>query len=776
MPPKTAPELVQILSSAARSPIGAAFASAVAEVKRAVIGKTVAPAGFETLFMARPTFNADAVKQLFAPQTDAFVYLQSPIRDFLIWVAISCGKAAGKTVVSDAYVGVIGSSVPLPQLDPNVAQSDALLFVNYTSNGNDTTASFAISKPRQSLSPDGSTEAAWTVFSKTEPSIAYMERIRAMSGDKDAAVLWVPAIYGSLASLVNDILAHLVYDGRPPSYALWYGGEVPRALAMAGLHALGDRKVFATIELLNVCGYGGNRRKPAILVNPNAPIALPPSKSVADFMAMYPAPVQKSGEPVLKKRTKTSVWATSVEKSLKTWKYQGRAKRATLENLLTMIANADSNAYRFFYENQGENGWTAADVLEDVSYALLSLTLNVELGDGAKIKKDAVVYGLLTNFKTVFSKIAKTLPNRDGLQNTISSALFYGMFFELLSSNDKLDDDPYKQLRENDKSEFMYTAMMYGLDQFVDLGGYETALGHAFSEKDVVMSKEQRTENGMSDVLNAVQEFIVEHSGSIGSREGDGKPFQTIGGLFSNASASLDAKDEMLHAVFRIVTFSAFLMVLSASAPAGVTKPIVAMVWSGTGERNPVPRMGHFWVRNKISGGRRGSTTAAAALVALRAFGKSDTPTENTVVNSLPAAVRTSAAQQKQNPQPVPQQPQQPRSTPSQPQPRPSIPSVPYQQPQPSRTPAPSPAGGQGTQLTPAEMTKLVGGVITKMTNLRELVNVLSELFDHKDDDDIKDQLQEKADFNDTSAKDAAEEAAAGIDDVRRVLIALQKM
>jgi hypothetical protein len=773
---------VQILTNAARSPIGAAFAAAVAEVKRADQRKAFVPTSLHN-------FDVDTVKQLFTPM--GINNNQQSIWDFLVWVASSCGKAAGKNVITDAYVGEIPINAANPKRADGVEQSDALLFINYTSNGNDTAASFAISKPRKSLSPDGRTESVWTVFSKTAPSPAYQTRIREISGDQ-SDVLWVPAVYDSLASLVNDILAHLVYEGRPPSYALWSGSEVPRALAMAGLHALGERKVFATIEFLNVCGYGVGQRKPAILVNSNAPLALPSSKSLADFERMYGTSSQTSGEPTLKKRKKTSVWATNVEKALKTWKKAPALySRETTNNLLTMVASEDPDAYRFLYQGLSHKKWNARDILEDISYALLTLTLGVPLGDGDKIAKNQNAKNLLNDFKTIFSDIGAGFSDQTGLVNVVTSALFYGMFFDLLSSNDSLDGDLYEKMRGEDGSEFLYTAMMHGLDQFVDLGVYETALGHALSKKDVLMFAVQRPEKGISDVLNAVRDFISENSESIGSTKenqgqafirglfstADAHPLVSIGGLFSNANAPLEEKDEMIHAVFRIVSFSALLMALSAKASAGNANPIMSMVWTPRmGLLNPVPRMGHFWVRNKISGGRRGSTTAAAALKVLREFGKTEYPTDDTVTKSLPESTRTYVKPQTQYQQPQPQQTKtqtvpQPQYQQYPPQPRPA-PQMSKQPP--SNTPPTFPAGGRGGRLSSDEMTKLLGGVASNLSNLLDFANVLSELLNNRKANNIGELLEEAAEFNLDGARAATSAAEEGVKNVKRVINALK--
>lgn len=719
MPP-TVQQQVDILASAARSPVGAAFAAAVASARQKVSGNRP-PQPIQSLVLPPPDIDLQAIEQLFAPATSTN---NTPLfTAFLQWVATSCGLATGKAVVGDVFVGEMNNEMgaALPRID--MKTTEAVLFINYVNNGNVSSASFALCKPRMTLSPSGKASAAWSVFSKEEPNQAYIAHLRTLIQDWEATVLWVPATYDSLASLVNDVLVHLVYEGRPPSHALWSGGEVPRALAMAGLHTLGDKKFYATVELLNTCGWSKKPSK-AFITNPGAPPPIPLGMDKGDFEDLYgvgSGDSEEEAESSAKRRKKTTTWATNTEKILKV--YKGRFwTSSSPTSLLGAISKNEKTAWSFLNTAKVDNpGWTPKASLENMAYAFLGQLLK----PSAQMF-DQTVQGnvdLMKAFKESCESIDLSEVDLDKVADIVASSIFYGMFFGLLNTS-KRTGDPYADLLGEDgqaETDFLYLAAAHGLDQFVDLQGFETGLDRALAGVATTESRPETASKGAFDVLSIVGDFVHGQRELLGWN--DGTQFTTIGAMYMNTTADQASKDTVLRAVFRTVALSAMLMVLSKDADdaevASTDNPILTMSWNVGSDSTFVPRMGHFWINKKISGGRRASTVAKSALTALHSFGKSDDPTVATVEKSIPMAAPKPAPKPKPAPQPKPQQSKPPAPQPGQ---------APTPGPSPMPAPRPQVPTPGASRLSGPDMVLILEDVMAKVSDFGSTIEAFGEL------------------------------------------------
>ena len=643
-----APEkLFQALRS---SQVGIKYAAAVAEVRRknpspgGLFSTTGADLGEDVLRGITTNYARDRISYgkfvpSFFQSMPNLTVEGADIAGLLGWIVAACGAATGKKVRVHVHVGEIPESGPV-QRNPDFQASlevmkthDALLFVNYTFNAGNPLASFAIAKPKGMLSTDVDPHVEWTVFCPLQYAAAGGRFTRILkhfvgSGPNGVSVLHMNSTYDSLEALVTDIIAHLMFNGRPAANALWSGNEIRKGLALAGLFELGGGRTAATITMLNAAVAAKSKRVPPF-VNGGAPPDLPPHLSDSEYMAMYsPMPGTNPGDgegAVPVKRKNETVWATSAAKAVKNLeKVQGASgwlRSGTTYNWLAAFHDK-TETNRVGRDGKAED-WTTQSALKDMANAVLGMSMNITVKENASIPRNVQdvwnalsiqmnnFYGGLGGKEDVFSKDLKVL-----VGDIISGTFFYALFLYFVDQTKPMPSKTFFTSQSLDV--FLPYVVMFCVDQFVDFTMAETWLMQNLAGQTQNVTNPPAAP-GLSFILLSAANFVSENKSSFGVEVANA--FQSLDGLFNNPN-------EMSHVVarnvLRAVTVSALLNFLAVQAKDDA--PLFEMSWPPSRMPGLVSRIVHFFRPNKINAGRRGTTAAAAALDVLYVFMKQKTP------------------------------------------------------------------------------------------------------------------------------------------------------
>ncbi len=641
-----------MINAISASPTGIKYAAAVAEVRRRSTTQMpfqVRPSKLdaETERMITSNFgtrNGVFVQSIFRPESD----LKTEGGDtagFLGWVGAACGLAAGKKVRVHVHVGEFpqaGNPVEKRQeyqvRADDLKKLDALLFINYTASGGTTEASFAIAKPKGMFSTEVVPTVEWTVFCPKESTGRFDPMLQHIVGTADCPILHMLATYDSLEALVTDILAHLMFNGRPAPNALWSGSEIRKGLALAGLYDPDIVRVSVTTTMLNAALAAKTKRVQAF-VNPGAPPDLPPHMSDAEYISMYnpfAGQQQQVGDDAknIEKRQNKTVWATSAVKTVQNLEKvlgERTSYMSWSRPVVSWMKMFSGNSKATRVGRRGANVvFTNQTTLQDLANTVLGMSMNIDVKDDTTVPDPILnawnnLYDQINTDKAAIPAGVATL-----IGDILAGTFFYSLFLHFVDKKSPLATTANDFFNDGSLSNFLPEAVIFCIDQFVDFTMAETRLLQLLSGQ-IAKVLPPGEYSGLSLIISRAVDFISANTAVLGVMKDD-KNFLSLETLFENEDDAID-RNVVARNVLRCVTVGALLDFMAASAKEKV--PLFKMSWPTSRQPDLVSRIVHFFRPNKINGGRRGTTAAEAALKVLYKFMKVEEPSVKSITDQF---------------------------------------------------------------------------------------------------------------------------------------------
>lgn len=600
------------------------------------------------------SFDASIARALFTSDVSTTQGGLSKTASILEWIALACGRATRKKVRAHVHVGEIPPDTAVTNLNPatdvgmtnaDLRTYDVAFFINYTMSQNSFSASFAIAHLKGTFAVDQAPSVVWTVFAAEKPSIAYKSLLMLLekrTSNESEGVCWMEANYHSLAALVNDLLAHLMYNGRPEDAVLWSGGDARRAVTLAGMSDLKDNKVFATIAMLNAKAFS-QRRGAAGFVDTSTPRALPPHVSRDEYENMYAKTDQTDVDrPKGPKRTNKSPWASKMVaflKSMDTGKVPQPGAWAALKSLVAANTNpeawlkiVDQNIAGYRVDGTTKvdaSKWVPSTILQDMSHIVLGTVQDLSGRDSGDAVPDEVtgVWGEMDQ-----AIIDRSFNNQDDsstalLQALLSNTMFFAIFLHL-STVETIPKNYAEFLKEGGAlSDFLPLAVAYAMDNFIDMTWAETELAQSMASQAARIDRGP-TVGPVSRLMAFVVDFIMTNKASLGLV--NGPEFVSLEEQFASPANTSAQKKVFIGILVRVVALSALMNMLAHKT--GTSGGLFNLPLENHFQ-TLVSRLAHCTVKTGISGNRRGSTIARAATEILRGLGKMTVPTADQVAS-----------------------------------------------------------------------------------------------------------------------------------------------